>query len=74
MTYEQQIINDITVTLEALQVQPILFIGSGMSQRYFDAPNWKGLMELLAEKCPKIPKKFPKNSPIMNNSFKLKMG
>ncbi|MFV8192727.1 MULTISPECIES: SIR2 family protein [Acinetobacter] len=58
MTYEQQIINDITVTLEALQVQPILFVGSGMSQRYFDAPNWKGLMELLAEKCPKIPKKF----------------
>ena len=58
MTYEQLIINDITVTLEALQVQPILFVGSGMSQRYFDAPNWKGLMKILAETCPKIPKKF----------------
>lgn len=58
MTYKKQIADDITVTLEALQVQPILFIGSGMSQRYFQAPNWKGLMQILAATCPKIPKKF----------------
>lgn len=58
MTYEQQITDDIAVTLETLQVQPILFVGSGMSQRYFHAPNWKGLMQILAETCPKIPKKF----------------
>ena len=58
MTYEQQITDDIALTLETLQVQPILFVGSGMSQRYFHAPNWKGLMQILAETCPKIPKKF----------------
>ena len=34
--------------------QPILFVGSGLSKRFFDAPNWDELLEQLCEICPAI--------------------
>lgn len=53
----QTIINrDIEECLEKMGVQPILFFGSGMSQRYIDTPTWNGLLEYLIEKCPSIDK------------------
>lgn len=58
VSYQETIRADIASSIEALQVQPILFIGSGLSQRYFNAPNWKELMELLVEQCPKLTKRF----------------
>ncbi|EMW3081376.1 SIR2 family protein [Vibrio cholerae] len=61
MNYEQYkefIQTDIQSCMENLQVQPILFVGSGMSQRYFDAPCWDKLMLDLAERCPLITKRF----------------
>ncbi|MEZ9516454.1 SIR2 family protein [Vibrio splendidus] len=56
--YKEWVQSDIEACMENLQVQPILFVGSGMSQRYFDAPCWDKLMFDMAESCPLITKKF----------------
>ncbi|MEE3808246.1 SIR2 family protein [Lysinibacillus fusiformis] len=52
--YQEHIINDVQTNLEEMSTQPILFIGSGLSKRYFGAPNWKELLQLLKERCPII--------------------
>ncbi len=36
-----------------MSCQPILFFGSGMSQRYFNAPNWSGLLTYLTKLNPR---------------------
>lgn len=54
--YQKIIADDISTCLDSMGVQPILFFGSGMSQRYFNAPTWDGLLEILTQKCPKIDK------------------
>jgi hypothetical protein len=59
MNYEEYkaiISDDIATCMDSMGVQPILFFGSGMSQRYLGAPSWDGLMEKLAEMCPRIDK------------------
>ena len=56
--YKEKIIKDIQNCMESLQVQPILFIGSGLSQRYAGLPNWQVLMENLANICPLIKRDF----------------
>ena len=29
---------------------PVLFIGSGLSRRYYDTPDWQKLLEIIAKK------------------------
>ncbi|HCA18335.1 MAG TPA: SIR2 family protein [Alcaligenes faecalis] len=56
--YKAEIETDISATLQRLQCQPILFIGSGFSLRYANGPTWEELLTLLAKDCPKIEKDF----------------
>ena len=54
--YKVEMTADLVACVEALSCQPILFIGSGMSRRYFNAPSWEELLAYLAGKCPLIDK------------------
>lgn len=53
-TYKEVILSDIQETFKDFACQPILFVGSGLSRRYFGAPNWEGLLIELAKRCPEI--------------------
>jgi DNA-dependent RNA polymerase auxiliary subunit epsilon len=45
--YKNNITEDIKECLEIMKCQPILFVGSGLSQRYFNAPNWNDLLKKM---------------------------
>jgi hypothetical protein len=54
--YVDEITEDIGEIVQQYGVQPILFVGSGLPKRYFDAPNWEELLENLAANCSLIDK------------------
>ena len=56
--YMKEMSDDISTCLDSMGVQPILFIGSGLSQRYCNGPSWDNLLNTLAEKCPVIDKEY----------------
>lgn len=56
--YVEQVTDDIKTCLENMECQPILFIGSGLSKRYFNGPNWEELLRILADQCPLINKEY----------------
>jgi hypothetical protein len=37
-------------TLDQLQCQPVFFVGSGLSKRYFGAPGWIELLQIVAKR------------------------
>lgn len=45
-------------TVSEYGCQPILFIGSGLSRRYFGAPNWDELLSAMARRCPQVSQKY----------------
>ena len=56
--YMKNVTDDITACLESMGCQPIIFVGSGLSKRYFEGPSWEELLEMLSERCPIIDKEF----------------
>lgn len=56
--YQTRVISDIHTCIEEMGCQPILFIGSGVSRRYFNAPNWEQLLEIMASNCPEVDRDF----------------
>lgn len=46
--YQERIVSVIKETLEDAECQPIFFIGTGISKRYFDAPTWTELLSKAA--------------------------
>lgn len=57
-SYQTQIVADIEACITRMGCQPILFIGSGLSKRYFSGPSWDELLTVLAQKCPLIDKDY----------------
>jgi hypothetical protein len=49
---------DIAKCVEDMGCQPIIFIGSGISKRYFSAPSWDELLSNLCKICPKVERPF----------------
>ena len=56
--YQNVVTHDVEDCISGMGCQPILFVGAGLSKRYFAAPNWDELLMLLAAKCPLIEKEY----------------
>jgi hypothetical protein len=57
--YVQDVTADIASCVQSSGCQPILFIGSGLSKRYFNGPSWDELLSHLSKSCPLIDKDYP---------------
>ncbi len=69
--YKKKVTEDVRRILDDLECQPILFIGSGLSKRYFEGPNWEELLKEMAKQCPKIDKQFAYFKQSYNNLIEI---
>lgn len=52
-SHRQWAVEKVQEVIDSFEVRPILFIGSGFSQRYIeDAPNWDDLLRKMISQCP----------------------
>src|SRR6516164_3709558 len=56
--YQGEITADIEACVSQMGCQPILFVGSGLSKRYFAGPSWDELLTHLGRECPLIDKDY----------------
>jgi hypothetical protein len=56
--HRESITEDITSTVGSRECQPILFVGTGLSIRYFSAPSWDGLLEEMTNQHAAIEEKY----------------
>lgn len=56
--YKKTLQADIAECLSEMQVQPIVFVGSGLSIRHWKGPTWHGLLEAVADLCPTTKGKY----------------
>ncbi|AAV47120.1 unknown [Haloarcula marismortui ATCC 43049] len=49
LDYKSEMENRIEACISELKSQPILFVGTGLSIRYFGAPNWTELLRKISE-------------------------
>jgi len=68
--YQAEITEDIADVLSAASCQPILFVGSGFTQRYAGGPSWEELLKQLAANCPTIDKDFAYYKQLYNGDLK----
>jgi hypothetical protein len=50
LDYQGLVTEDIAACVSRMGCQPILFVGSGLSKRYFAGPSWDELLATLAKK------------------------
>jgi SIR2-like domain len=58
LDYQGLVTSDIGACVSQMGCQPILFVGSGLSKRYFGGPSWDELLATLAKECPLIDKEY----------------
>jgi len=56
--YIAEVVDEIASCVQTSACQPILFIGSGLSKRYINGPNWDELLAYLAKECPLVDKDY----------------
>jgi hypothetical protein len=56
--YRSKVCNDLAACVSEMACSPILFVGSGLSRRYFSGPSWDELLAYLAARCPLIERDY----------------
>lgn len=69
--YVADVTTDIANCVESNACQPILFVGSGVSRRYFDGPSWDELLAYLAAICPLIDKEYAYYKQTLKDPLKI---